>query len=199
MGTRGLLAFAHGGEIKATYNHYDSYPSGLGAEVARYVHRLVRDEGLERAVEKFDRLVAVEEGGTPSEDQKLALLKYFNPKVSMGSTDEWYALLRETQGDPQALLDAGFYIDSLEFALDSLFCEWGYVIDLDRKVVEIYKGFQNALHTEGRFASEEFMKPYEGAASYYPIRLVHTVDFATLALDPEYMNDDLEKYLDPDE
>lgn len=204
MGTRGLLAFAHDGEIKGAYNHFDSYPSGLGADVAKYVHQLVRlggDEGLESAKAKFKALVAVDEDEKPTEDQKLALLRYYSPRVSTGSADEWYALLRDTQGDPQAFLDAGFYIDGIGFAQDSLFCEWGYVIDLDRKVVEIYKGFQNAPHAVGRFATgDEKVEPgYAGAALYYPIRLVHTVDFTTLALNPNYMNDDLEQVLDPDE
>lgn len=30
MGTRGALGFIKAGEHKVTYNHYDSYPEGLG-------------------------------------------------------------------------------------------------------------------------------------------------------------------------
>lgn len=202
MGTRGLLAFAHDGEIKGAYNHFDSYPAGLGADVAKFVKEHVQRgaEGITEAEEKFKRLVAVKEDDSPTEDQKLALLKYYDPRVSTGSTDEWYALLRNTQGDPQAFLDAGFYIDAVEFAQDSLFCEWGYVIDLDNEVVEIYKGFQTQPHAEGRFAEGgEPGNEISTGRTYYPIRLVHTVDFATLALNPDYMDDELEKVLDPDE
>lgn len=191
MGTRGLLAFAHDGEIKGAYNHFDSYPSGLGHAVAQFVAKLPQNEIDEAGVQyadlksKFKDLVAVSEDEKPTEDQKLALLKYFSPQVSTGSSDEWYALLRDTQGDPQAFLDAGFYIDGIGFAKDSLFCEWAYVIDLDREVVEVYKGFQNAPHASGRFAGGEGQESF-GGTRYYPVKLVREVTFETLAKVPDY-------------
>ena len=206
MGTRGLLAFAHDGEIKAAYNHFDSYPSGLGADVAKFIRSLDTSEigedggNYPEVKERFKRLVAVSEDEKPTEDQKLALLKYYDPRVSTGQTDEWYALLRDTQGNPQAFLDAGFYIDAVEFAQDSLFCEWGYVIDLDAEVVEIYKGFQTSPHSQGRFATgDEDGNEISTGRSYYPIRLVHTVSFETLQTRPDYFSDELERALDPDE
>lgn len=32
-------------------------------------------------------------------------------------------------------------VNSEEFAADSLFCEWAYVIDLDKNTFEVYQGF----------------------------------------------------------
>lgn len=37
MGTRGLLGFIISGRRHASYNHFDSYPSGLGAQVAKFI------------------------------------------------------------------------------------------------------------------------------------------------------------------
>ena len=33
MGTRGAFGFLVDGETKVTYNHWDSYPSGLGQDL----------------------------------------------------------------------------------------------------------------------------------------------------------------------
>ena len=36
MGTRGIVGFVSGGQEKLTYNHSDSYPSGLGVAVLEW-------------------------------------------------------------------------------------------------------------------------------------------------------------------
>lgn len=177
MGTRGLLAFAHDGEVKATYNHFDSYPSGLGNAVAKFI---AGGFDLDEAKALFKALVAVNEDEKPTTEQQAQLLKYFDDRVSTRSSEEWYALLRHTQGEPEEFLKAGFFIDNIEFAKDSLFCEWGYVVDLDREVLEIYKGFQTEDHTEGRFAGPRDEK-------YKPIRLVKELSFEEIRENPEIL------------
>ena len=44
MGTRGLLGFIIAGCRRASYNHFDSYPSGLGAQVAKFILGLKEEE-----------------------------------------------------------------------------------------------------------------------------------------------------------
>jgi hypothetical protein len=56
-----------------------------------------------------------------------------------------------------------------KFAADSLFCEWAYVLDLDRKILEIYEGFQEEPHQNGRFAHMEYHR--ERKTQYYPVSL----------------------------
>lgn len=171
MGTRGLMGFAYDGELKGQYVHFDAYPDGLGADIAKWIKTINSDTRFRLVVEKFKELIAVDEDVPATEDQKLALLRYYDPKVSTGSTDDWYALLRNTQGDPDAMLTAGFYIEGMDFARNSLFCEWAYVVDLDRKVLEVYKGFQKSPPTRGRWAGE-------GArGGYCPVELIKEYSF----------------------
>lgn len=184
MGTRGLMAFAHNGEVKAMYNHWDSYPTGLGEAMVKWT--LNQHGDFSGAIELFDRLEAVDESEAPTEDQKLALLRYMNLNVSTQSSDDWYSLLRETQGDPTEALKAGFFVDFFDFGKDSLFCEFAYVADLDRKVLEVYKGFVNEPHAEGRWAQGLDAEPTLIGASrdkYFPIRLLTTYPFADLTTD----------------
>lgn len=43
MGTRGIMGFVVDGQEKLTYNHYDSYPDGLGLDVLRWLRGLNED------------------------------------------------------------------------------------------------------------------------------------------------------------
>jgi hypothetical protein len=70
-----------------------------------------------------------------------------------------------------------------DFAADSLFCEWAYVLDLDREVLEVYTGFQKTPHQKGRFAN----MPYEPEGhrkgkpqEYWPVALVREWPLAKL-------------------
>lgn len=133
MGTRGIMAFSFGAATKPTYVHFDSYPTYLGKQIAEWTAKL-DDAAVAEAIEKFNNLQAVSEDEVPTEDQKLALLKYADFGVSTQSSDDWYVLLRDTQGDPQAVLDAGFYMPHPWGE------EWAYDISLDQRTVTIYAG-----------------------------------------------------------
>lgn len=153
MGTRGMWGYIVGEEEKLTYNHFDSYPSGLGNEILKHARSFskialaVNSEPFQQAV----NLLVVDADSTPTKEQIEHLAKYANTDVSTRDLEEWYVLLRETQGDPVAQLDAGVMIDGADFSQDSLFCEWAYVIDLDLGLFEVYRGFQKEPHEDGRF------------------------------------------------
>ena len=63
---------------------------------------------------------------------------------------------------------------NLNFAADSLFCEWAYVLDLDREVLEVYEGFQKKPTTKkDRFHFLSDKKDSE----YYPIKILKAIPF----------------------
>lgn len=45
-----------------------------------------------------------------------------------------------------------------EFIMDTIYCEWAYVIDLDAEVFEVYSGCSCKVQGKGRFDDEDFAK-----------------------------------------
>lgn len=136
MGTRGFIGVAVDGDTKISYNHFDSYPSELGIDALNDVRELAKDPlhlvALARALRMVD-----EQDCAPS-------------------GKEWYHELRDKQGHLRELLEGGVMTDAKDFPLDSLFCEWGYLVNLDHPdggaTLEVYKGFQQTLPKNGRWA-----------------------------------------------
>jgi len=167
MGTRGAVGFYVGGKTKVGYNHWDSYPGGLGAEVVKWL------QGKADPISMYEkaRMLAPVPDREPTAEEIERLKPWTNLSVSNQSTSDWYCLLRETQGSLEATLESGFYSDAESFLADSLFCEWAFIINLDDEVFEVYKGFQKALHTAGRYSSIPVQEKGSGN-TYYPVALV---------------------------
>jgi hypothetical protein len=162
MSTRGFIGFVAEGVEKIAYNHSDSHPGGLGLDMLVWLRHANRT-ALAQQVTSL-RVVAAE--SEPTDDDVRALKLYYNASVGgPSSRPTWYQLLRETQGNPSAILRAGVIEDASNFPGDSLFAEYGYVVDLDAGTFEAYVGFQHKPHEKGRFAGRE---PRNG---YYPVAL----------------------------
>lgn len=175
MGTRGFIGFVIGGDEKIAYNHFDSYPSGLGSNVLSWLwrnrHALICDEvhrgEVGGPVDLARKLRVVDPNSKPTAEDVERLRGYTNTNVGTQQVDDWYVLLRETQGNPAAILDAGVIEDGSSFPLDSLFAEYGYLVDLDANRFEAYRGFQKAEHDKGRFATRSGARD-----GYHPCALV---------------------------
>lgn len=147
MSTHGAYGFRINNQDKVTYNHGDSYPSGLGADIVAFIKRNTLDHL---------RLIAlglrmVDEDNVPSADEREKYKAFCNMNVDNST---WYQLLREAQGDFEALENGlDVMIDREDFLTDSLFCEWAYIINLDDGVLEIYKGLNKDSNALGRYAT----------------------------------------------
>lgn len=157
MGTRGFIDLTTENKSVVVCNHFDSYPSVLGATVLEWARRVAPSpESWAAACEAIEAMKAVEDGrDVPTAEDIERLEQYTRIGVGepFGAVPSWYQLLRETQGDPGAILDAGYYADASGFPADSLFAEYGYCVDFAQGVFEVYEGFQKEPHTLGRYAS----------------------------------------------
>lgn len=140
MGTRGLWGFRYERKDKLTYNHYDSYPTGLGEAIRKFV----KSHSIADMKKIATKIELVDSQSKPTAEQIEACSEWTDLSVSNQSTEDWYCLLRNAQGEPEAYASGLKYmIDSQDFIKDSLFCEYAYIINLDTEKVEFYIGFQN--------------------------------------------------------
>ena len=206
MGTRSLIGAIKGGEWKiAQYNQWDGYPTGQGLTVLNFL----RAADLEEFVQKLDlcRL------GTDEEIEAAYAAYSTNGGMSMEQSDAfkkspfWY-LSRDTGADIlNVVLSADSEIickDSSSFGGEGLFCEWAYVIDADRRVLEVYKGFFQTPAPEGeRFAifnaatvekaeadrERALARGYSSIGTYYPVHLIKEYSFDALPDEQQFIAD----------
>lgn len=175
MSTRGAVGFKFNQKEVIFYNHSDSYPDWLGNKMVEYVRSVTDWNEIRLQVLEFQ---PVQEGDVPTQEQinKSYELGTVNLGVSGQSEDDFYCLTREAQGDLGLQLALGFGETGPEFLLDSLFCEYAYIINLDTMELEFYEGFNQDFNAEGRYASKASREPsYEGATVYAGVKLVGEV------------------------
>lgn len=188
MGTRGIFGVVVDGEVKASYNHFDSYPDGLGESIVNQVAFMLKEWGTEKMIEQARKLVLVNQETKPTIKQIKELKSFTDLKVHNQSTDDWYCVIRELQGNLTDTLVVGLMIEGGDgFALDSLFCEWGYLVNVDDGTLEVYRGFQQSPHNKGRFTLKEGERQpeddYKGEEAYYPIALIATFPLNNIPAD----------------
>lgn len=177
MSTRGVYGFRKDGMDKLSYNHFDSYPGGLGMTMAGFAGSY----NMETLCKLFDkiRLVPELEKPTPEEWQECAAVPFlWEGKTQKPLEDTgWYGILHRAMGKPRYLIEAmecgvtPFMLDSNAFIKDSLFCEHGYIINLDTGRFEYWKGFQTEPDPENRYGTEADEADWREDA-YYPCKML---------------------------
>ena len=164
MSTSGFVGIALNNTLKGYYNHADSYPESLGVAIIRFLNKA----NLETFAENLKYVTLVNENDTPTADQIEQCQNFADAAIS---TQNWYGLLRNLQFDGYLYaIEQGHVkhmLDGTLFPTNSMYCEYAYVIDLDRRVFEYYKGFQKAPKEDNRFGCEKI-------DGFYPVKLILT-------------------------
>jgi hypothetical protein len=134
MGTRNLTMVLSKRKIKvAQYGQWDGYPTGQGKTIAKFLQRA----NIEKFKEKVDNVTFIDDKD----------LEKVYEECSKGNS-EINLLPPELNRDTAAKILTLIYKgkvkqlrNDLDFAADSLFCEWAYLINLDNQTVEVYLGF----------------------------------------------------------
>ena len=202
MGTRNLQVVVLNNEIRvANYAQFDGYIGGQGLTALKFLRESMN--------ESFKEKVAQCSWITPAEAKKLWVKCGAKPNsdmVGMDVSDKFKAnylhLHRDCGADIYALIQNsvnGLKLQNdINFAADSLFCEWVYVIDLDKNTFEVFKGFnQEKLVETERFAflndvAEKGEDNMRGDV-YYPVKLAKSYSLDNLPTEEQILADFQEK------
>lgn len=90
------------------------------------------------------------------------------------------AVTEETENDVTTEIDDWtlndiFCMDTVDgFIQNSLFCEYGYIINLDDSVLEVWKGFQKEPDDNNRYGTQQ-------KNGYYPCKCVMKIDLKDIS------------------
>jgi hypothetical protein len=175
MGTRGAYGIRIDNTDKLAYNHWDSYPSGLGTKLVEQFYEKRLGEWRTLA----EKLEAVNEDKKPTRKQIELFAPYTNLGVGDQSPSDWYCLTRELQGELSKTLEIGYMSCYNKFVHDSLFCEWAYIWNFDTEEFEVYQGFNKKFNAPGRYASDSNNNSNE----YAGVALVGSIPFSELTVE----------------
>lgn len=196
MGTRHMIAVVSDDKYRvAQYGQWDGYPSGQGVGVLGF---LASDklESLKRNALKCSFI---------TDDEYKDLVKDYTNADADKFFGKYPQFSRDTGSNILNLVadaDDGLKLrDDYRFAADSLFCEWAYVIDLDKNTFEIYKGFnQTPLEAHERFFGMvcERYSNRKSSDVYHPVKLqkvfslldLPTIEEFLEELEPPYKGDE---------
>lgn len=189
MGTRHLIAVQKSNEYKiAQYGQWDGYPDGQGKAVLEFLIGNNIGE-FSKAMDSISFLTEQEMQeimDNHTDDGMIAYgsenAKYWKEHLPHLSRDCGSDILSMCMANPNLKLRS-----SLSFAGDSLFCEYGYVVDLDKMTFEVYEGFNKERLTEGRFRSDD--ESLDTSNGYQPIKLAKSYDLNALPTVDEFLSD----------
>lgn len=158
MGTRHLIAVQLDGQYRiAQYGQWDGYPAGQGQDIVKFL------ESMDRP--KFEAKLRASHLMTREELEALSatLPSDWPERYPHFSRDAGSDILSYVMNGEDGIK----LKNSIDFAGDGLFCEFGYVIDLDKNTFELFKGFQKG-HID---PSERFANAPRDNPEYAPIKL----------------------------
>lgn len=168
MGTRHLTMVVHNDTIKlAQYGQWDGYPEGQGQTVVDFLNLRYDKETFIKNLNSLQFL-------TDDELDEIQKDKEWSKQYPQMSRDMGADILNAIQGTENLKVCKSLSMDT-EFVKDSLFCEYAYLLNLDKDVLEVYKGFNEQPISE----TERFYNG-ENNGEYYPIKLWFTVPFSEI-------------------
>lgn len=178
MPTRYLTVVVKDGNTAiAQYGHFDGYPSGKGKEILE----TLRCDTAQYIAKQLHRCVLLSDAEYRSYFKNHMLdedaLAEAHPNFWWEDGAALLKVLLETD------LQLTIYSD-YSFGYDSIQCEWAYVVDYDKQVFEIYKGWnQHPLAPNDRFYYNGYQRD-----GFYPVRMVAEYSLNALP-EPKEMED----------
>lgn len=189
MGTRNItIVMKDKKTVVAQYGQWDGYPSGQGATVFNFLKTAdlnhfkeklnttkFIDAAKQKEINEWFKSIGCKDGWMNGDQAEL-----YHQKYPLLTRDNGAEILNMLNNHPDG--EIAWIHNKRLFAADSLYCEWAYVIDLDKEVLEIYKGFnKEPLEAGQRFKRMKQAKNGKGETSeFYPVKCIKKFKFSEL-------------------
>lgn len=205
MGTRHLTIVQKDNQYKVVqYGQWDGYPEGQGATILKFLRKM----NVEKFEKQLERITVINEKMRKLSKLIDKVFEKVNNQYQLDSkANDWKSdktrnltadekflyqcFTRDTGGKILDVIynapkDAPIYLShDLEFAGDSLFCEWAYVVNLDEMTLEVYRGFNFVpLEVGERFSG---IKPTDNSYGYKQIKLLKTYSLKRLPTEKTFL------------
>ena len=192
MGTRNLTCVYLDGEYKvAQYGQWDGYPSGQGVTCLNFLREKMDEESFKA---KLRTMSFASTDYIQGVYDALRARDGFILPFRLSSMEQLFPQFhRDTAADVLEIIqarDVQYLENAISFAADSLFCEWTYVIDFDKRTFEVYEGFNQTPLTEDDrffFLEEKSHMEHRGDDQYHPVKLVKAWNLDDLPTKEEFL------------
>lgn len=185
MGTRNLTIVRKDNQVKiAKYGQWDGYPSGLGIDLLAFLKTVT--------IERLNEIINYARIPSELEIDTINTFEDWVTRWPHMSRDcdgaKLLNILNQSNGDEEFLVPS-----SEEFAADSLFCEWCYVIDLDTNTLEVYTGF-NRNPLKGKNEKFKYLNSVSKkicknrSDRFYPVKFVKSYSLSDLPDDETFLS-----------
>jgi hypothetical protein len=202
MGTRNLTMVLMNNEIRvAQYGQWDGYPTGSGVSIFTFLRNMLNSHQEQIFQQKVNLSYSINDLQEEEILKKIAEslnIVYIKGCIDNNNYSKLYS--EYDRQYPQINRDMGaeildfilsaekpfpLYL-STDFAKDSLFCEWAYLVNFDSRSVEVYRGFnKEPLTEEDRFfylspsekEIEKEKRKYGENEFFYPIKKIKEYSF----------------------
>ena len=158
MTTRSLTAVRINGEYKiAQFGNYDGYPTGQGLYALKF---LTKEMKKEKFIKKLSQLRFANE-----DEEDAVYQKHFE--------FDGANILKHIQNGNDKVV-----VNNIEFAQDTILCQWGYLIDFDTNTFEIY----SMAHESNKY------KDKEKKAEFECLNLIKKYDLNNLPTEDEFID-----------
>ncbi len=169
MGTRSAIGVRVNGKDKLYYNQHDGYPTSMGKKVFDDSIDMINQYGWDKIKKLATKCKQVSSDVVFTDAD---FKKYGKHHQDVSSGKDMYALLRGLQGNLKLALETGIMTEDNSFINDSGDCEWAYILNVDTKELEIYKGYQTERPKHSRYAKSKKV------GGCYACELIHTIDLS---------------------
>lgn len=199
MGTRNVTMVMKDKQYKvAKYCQWDGYLEAAGIGMLEFLRDKFKQRTFVVNLNKIKHLTNKELEDKWAEAGAQKGESWVTMDVSQNFKDIGYSHLSRDMSGYELLekIQEGKIIDTqldLEFVNDGLFCEFAYVVDLDKNTFEIYRGFCKSPPKK----DERFAKKNDKGKKYYPVQLLKSYSLKKLPTNNQFLK--LNKILEEEE